>query len=1034
MSRHLLLIALSLLLICVVAVAAPLSPEQSKPWLRHLLPLPKQITFEGMQQVSPQQVQVVTQCPATGDVAPATADVAAAAAELLRKTLGDRDLGTGPNNGVFVIRLALCDKAGKCEGKAIAGAEKLAKLRNSEQAYVIVPDKGLLTVAALDERGLYHGAVTLSQLLPVKMTSRRVTVPLVRVVDWPDLAERGGWGGNMGNDTEWMSSVKLNLAEVQGRPGADEQGVGTFQFPPEKIEEGRLHAFKMVPIIAHLDQQMWAFERFPEIKGVGKASQPVATVHAICYSQPKATQLLSDWMVALAKIPHVTDVCIWLSEDPVQCECAACQAAGQFTLETRACVNAWRAGAKVNPDLKLRILLTQGSYKVNDKVLAEAPPEVNISYYDGGRTYDSSREPMIYPLLEDFAKSGRWLGVYPQITASWRIVCPWSGPQFIKYRMTEFVDKGLTNLCAYATPHNRLYDFNVSAAAEWSWNAHGRDEREFAAAWATRREAKDPEKVADWAVLLGPVGWDVYGSGTPYPYWFAHAGDMIKNRGKFTLGKGLYRYFTTEEKLKEDQAICERAAKMAAEIGDPWISAETQVISGYMAMLAKLYDFSMLISRPTPPSEAEREALNRDLLAFAQAGAAVDEGLRAWQAASLGEKVGGRLSDTIEVTDSTVARVSEALAPFGVRNPLAPYLTVEVGQYKTDEFEDKQAIRKVIEVTPRVSGAGTYQVKFTHTRGYNAATVQRVALACAPKDKPEQLTEVVSDKHLGVIGYSPTAPMYTLSLESHDEILRYFAVIDITGHKDSARPAAQKGCNGSITFWKEKLPGQEIKPLPLLPMTEAEKARYGGPKFGGTGVKVAVVQGGYGSESMLRELQGTAGVQAQPLYTISAAYLKNCQVVVMPQPKAPESYTPQVAALLAKFVADGGGLITTHNSVGYKGLPVAVPEVCVKGIQHFRDDVFRAAGDHPVVKGLPAGALRESYYDYITLQSGPAGTVVARGMATGEPVVVCGAAGKGKYVACGLGIGISAADDRDCALTEHEALLLGNAVKWAGGE
>ena len=100
MSRHLLLIALSLLLMCVVSHAAPLSPEQSKPWLRHLLPLPKQIAFEGTAQVAPQQVQVVTQCPAT-------ADVAAAAADLLRKTLGDRDLATGPNNGVFVIRLAL---------------------------------------------------------------------------------------------------------------------------------------------------------------------------------------------------------------------------------------------------------------------------------------------------------------------------------------------------------------------------------------------------------------------------------------------------------------------------------------------------------------------------------------------------------------------------------------------------------------------------------------------------------------------------------------------------------------------------------------------------------------------------------------------------------------------------------------------------------------------------------------------------------------------------------------------------------------
>ena len=44
-----------------------------------------------------------------------------------------------------------------------------------------------------------------------------------------------------------------------------------------------------------------------------------------------------------------------------------------------------------NPKVKLRILLTQGSYDSNDKVLPEVPPEVEVSYYDGGRTYFRQR-------------------------------------------------------------------------------------------------------------------------------------------------------------------------------------------------------------------------------------------------------------------------------------------------------------------------------------------------------------------------------------------------------------------------------------------------------------------------------------------------------------------------------------------------------------------------------------------------------------------------------------------------------------------
>ena len=136
------------------------------------------------------------------------------------------------------------------------------------------------------------------------------------------------------------------------------------------------------------------------------------------------------------------------------CDCPLCRKndIGQYARETQCLIKAWRIAGKRYPDLKLRILLTQGSYQTNDKVLAEIPPEVGVTYYDGGRTYDSSREPMIYPLLESYVAQGGWLGCYPQLTASWRIVCPWSGPQFIRYRLNEFASKKLQCLCGYATP------------------------------------------------------------------------------------------------------------------------------------------------------------------------------------------------------------------------------------------------------------------------------------------------------------------------------------------------------------------------------------------------------------------------------------------------------------------------------------------------------------------------------------------------------------------------------------------------------
>lgn len=998
----------------------------SQGWLRHLMPLPKEVTFEGTVALAPTEVAI--------RIVPSAGDLGEPAGRLLRQALRRT---SEPGTPRFTIRLGLCDKGGNIAGVAVGGAEKLGALPNCEQAYVIAPVENGLTVAALDDRGLYYGAVTLAQLLPVKFTPERVTLPLVRVLDWPDLSERGGWGGNMGADFEWMSSVKLNLAEVHATLGFAADGSARATFDPDRVEQARQHAFHMVPIIHHIDQlaPKGLFSRHPETRGVGPTArlQGHDYCEVPCSSSPSYQAIMAKWMTDLTQIEGVDTLCVWLSENDLQCGCEPCKAVGEFAAETRLCLKAWQAARQVNPTLKLRLLLTQGSYKTNDKVLAEVPPGVQVSYYDGGRTYDSSREPMIYPLLEDYAKSGRWLGVYPQITPSWRIVCPWSGPQFIKARMTEFVDKRLSNLCAYATPNNRLYDFNVSAAAEWSWNAHGRDEWEFAAAWAARRGVKEVEKAADWAVSLGEVGWDLYGSRIPYTAFFGSVGRAVRDRAKPVLGKGYYRYFPTEQALHQAVTTCERATQLAAELGDPWISAETQVIAGYVTMMERLYGILTLVSRKTPPTEAERESLNRDLMGFAQAGVQVNEGLKAWGAASLDTKIGGRLSDTIEITDQTVIQVSQALLPFGVRNPLAPYLVREIGQYHDQDFEEKQAIQRRIEASDCICAPGTYQVKFTHTKGWNALTVQRVALASSPRDRPEQLSEIVFDRHPGTIGYTPKAPLYTLVLPTYDEELRYWLVMDITGVKSSVRPQERRGCNGSITVWKTRDPDLVVQPLPLLPMSVSEKARYGGPKFTSGGLPVGVIQGGYGSTSMLAVLQDKPGLDVQPVWLVNAEDLRDCKVLILPQPSQAETFSPDVAAVLTAFVKDGGGLLSSHNSVGFKGLPVILPEVCARGVVNRRDGRFKASAEHPITKGLPLGkALQASYYDYITIEPGPAGTVVCRGFASAEPMVVCGAVGKGRYVACGLAPGIRPSDDTDCTPTPDEALLLENAVRWAG--
>ena len=736
------------------AQAASDAPAGTRVWLRHVIPLPKEIRFQGFVKRRPAEIVVSTRAGA--------ADVEQRAADVLTQTLGSVPPAAEPG---FRILLGVCDRSGKLGQETIPGAEKLAGLRNSDQAYVITPMPGnRLVCTGLTERGVYYAALTLAQLLRTDQTPDATTVPLVQVLDWPDLSERGEWGGNASSDIEWMSALKLNLVEAHARLSVSPEGVAHATFSQDLIENGRLHALKMVPIIMHLDQifRTGILEAFPDLKGIGKKARPGDTLQALCFSKPQAVKVLGEWMTDLAQQPQVTDLCVWLSEDPVQCECEQCAGTPQHVLEARACVTAWRQACKVSPALKLRLLLTQGTYKTNDQVLAAAPADVYVSYYDGGRTYDSSRDPMIYALLTDYASSGRWLGVYPQLTASWRIVCPWSGPQFIKFRMTEFVDKQLSNLCGYATPSNRLYDFNVTAAAEWSWNAHGRDEREFACAWATRRGIGDPERAAEWAMTLGNVGWDIYGSRVPYTAFFGEAGRMIRGRAKPSLGKGMYRYFYSEAKLQEDLQACRQATELAAALQFPEITYETQVVSGYMTMLDELYHMADLISRSTPPTDAERLGLQRRLASFAEAGMQVSGGLRAWADACLsGGAGGGRLGDTIRVTEETVADVCKALAPFGVRSALTPYLVKGIGAWQDSDFEETQGIVKTFDVTESISGPGVYHVRPVYTKGWNGLNTARVALATAPRDQPDKLTVVAEDKHPAFSGAQPKDDLYS---------------------------------------------------------------------------------------------------------------------------------------------------------------------------------------------------------------------------------------------------------------------------------
>jgi hypothetical protein len=316
--------------------------------------------------------------------------------------------------------------------------------------------------------------------------------------------------------------------------------------------------------------------------------------------------------------------------------------------------------------------MTQGTYPHNEEIIKALPRDTGVEFYCGSGcphpTYNSSRDPMIYPLLTDYVSQGGWLGVYPTISASFGPTSPpWSAPQYVQYRMSEYVDKGLKSVCAFINS-NKLLNFNMTALAEWSWNAHGRTPYEFAAAWATRAGFKDPDAVAEWAVLLGPAGWDLYGSpqecDTFTSVLLRTAQGMSANMEP-RLGIGLWRYFPSAQHLDENEEACRKALALAEQVQSPLLIAETRTIQGYTTMVASLYSIGTLLHGGDTGTAQVQSQLRQQLDKLRESGEEATRSTIEWQRAMTGNAEWDPSKDQIlSATDQTVQTMNSVLTPF----------------------------------------------------------------------------------------------------------------------------------------------------------------------------------------------------------------------------------------------------------------------------------------------------------------------------------------------------------------------------------
>ncbi|MBM4087174.1 MAG: hypothetical protein FJ272_20480, partial [Planctomycetes bacterium] len=345
-----------------LAAGAPVvsKAEPAAQWVRGVIPLPKEVKIE--QQVTLPVANVkLTYGPGAGEPEQS-------AMWKLGSLFLEKAGVTSSKDRAFEVLLGVCDAQGRIGDVSVPDASRLKELPNREQAYLIRPvGENRLVLAALDARGVFYAALTLRQVLEGRFRGDDVTIPLATITDWPDMAERGEWGCSSSRDVEWMAERKMNLVEFHTEHRVDAQGKPVTSIAQSLLRRGQLNAVKMVPIISHINHlaSRGVFAAYPELRGKGKAAVWTgegAELYAPCASHPKLREVLAGWMAGYASHGNVRDICCWLGELTLRCECENCQKLGQFALEARAFVEAWQLARKQYPDLRIRILLSQGSY------------------------------------------------------------------------------------------------------------------------------------------------------------------------------------------------------------------------------------------------------------------------------------------------------------------------------------------------------------------------------------------------------------------------------------------------------------------------------------------------------------------------------------------------------------------------------------------------------------------------------------------------------------------------------------------------
>lgn len=625
--------------IAIFAESGPVSKHEQDQWLLHTIPLPQEIEIKRKVQVPLDQLHFTID------------ENAGTIGEQILKEWNDILRPSQGRGRGFEIRYQ------------IAGHAALNGVPNSNQSYIIEPvSESLLAITAPDPKGLYYATQTLKDLLRPTLTEAHVIIPLMRVLDYPDFEERGLW--NVPDHEAmipWLASMKMNFSKMheteilpveKGKPGQ-------VKIPVDLMMFARRRAFNLCPTITHVNfagTDSGLFRLYPET--AGKGDEAVAGLYfahlAGGYrvgdqarvpnaSHPVFIRYVTDWVRDIAR-QGGRDISCWLSERPASDQRPETLAFGQFLLEARAFIAAWEEVRLEYPDLEIRLFLSTTTNERYEQILAEAPPEVKIERccsQDLERVPYEPRDLTRNPLLEEHAKQGRWIasydvpvGAFVQVETP-DVKLPMRSPQMVRHSIRQYHDQGYKAaysmmMLTWGKYQKEICGLNIAAAAEYAWNVNGRSERDLALAFATREGLLNPEAVAAWVEIMGPLEFDVYGSYMPMAISRGWAADMVCERRFPVLGQGIFRYYRSPEDFADKLAACDRASAIAKGI-DPDYLNETMVVKTYIHLMHDVYRLALLTATASLEEPADQKKL-RVLLEELQAhGDANVEAIRAWR-------------------------------------------------------------------------------------------------------------------------------------------------------------------------------------------------------------------------------------------------------------------------------------------------------------------------------------------------------------------------------------------------------------------